>query len=360
MYTLNLLRALTRLDQAHDYVVYARSHALRFLGDLPSHCEVKDIGAKSRAMRLFWEQVQLPVDLRRRRARLLHSPHHTTPITWCPCPRLLTVHDVTFFILPERYPLVRRFYFQALTLTSARRSRAVLVPSGSVADEATSFLGLARSRISVTPEGVDPAFRPLDREQCQQLASERYRLPPHYLLSLGTREPGKNREAILWAMRYLVDLGLDSHLAVVGQAAWGATAEEEMAANLGLADRVHFTGYVPQEHLPALYNAASVFVFPSLHEGFGLPVLEAMACGTPVITSNVSALPEVAGDAAILVDPGDAHAIADAVNHVWSEPTERERRSRAGIERAAAFTWDACAAKTLEAYRRVLGEDGSA
>jgi glycosyltransferase involved in cell wall biosynthesis len=357
MYTLNLLRALSRVDRDHDYVVYARSHTLPFLDELPPHFEVRDIGAKSRWLRLLWEQVLLPLDLRRRRARLLHSPHHTTPIAWCPCPRLLTVHDVTFFILPERYPLVRRLYFQMLTLASARRSRAVLVPSTSVADEAATFLGLARPKISVTPEGVDPAFRPLDRTQCQKLASEGYGLPADYILSLGTREPGKNREAILWAMRYLVDLGLDPHLAVVGQAAWGAAQEEQTASKLAMRERVHFTGYVPQEHLPSLYNAASVFVFPSLYEGFGLPVLEAMACGTPVVTSNVSALPEVAGDAALLVDPRDPHAIADAVHSVWSDPAERERLSRAGMERAASFTWEACARATLAVYRRLLGED---
>ena len=355
-YTLNLVRALARIDGDHDYVVYARTHTTPYLGGLPANFDVVDIGEKSRWSRLLWEQVSLPLDLKRRKARLLHSPHHTTPIPYCPCPRVLTVHDVTFFILPERYPLVRRLYFQMLTIAAARRSKAVLVPSSSVADEASSFLGLPRARISVTHEGVDPAFKRLDRAACSKLALERYDLPEGYLLSLGTREPGKNREAILWSMRYLVDLGGDPHLAIVGQRAWGAAQEEGLVAQLGLEDRVHFTGYVHQEDLPALYNAASVFLFPSLYEGFGLPVLEAMACGTPVVTSNVSALPDVAGDAAILVDPHDAHAIADAVNLLWNDAAEAGRLRSAGLERAARFTWEACAEATLAAYRRVLGE----
>ncbi len=356
MYTLNLVRALGRVDHHHDYVVFARTHTLAHLAGLPPAFEVVDIGAKSRARRLLWEQAWLPFDLKRRGAKLLHSPHHTTPLLYSPCPRVLTVHDVTFFILPQRYPLPRRMYFQLLTMFSARRARAVIVPSASVADEARSFLGLTSARLAVTPEGVDAAFRPLDKKECARIARERYGLPDGYLLSLGTREPGKNREAILWAMRYLIDLGADPHLAVVGQAAWGTEQEEAAVERLGLRARVHFTGYVPQDDLPALYNAATVFLFPSLYEGFGLPVLEAMACGTPVVTSNVSALPEVAGDAAILVDPPDAHAIADAVNLIWTDGAEAARLREAGLARAAKFTWDACAEATLSVYRRALGE----
>jgi glycosyltransferase involved in cell wall biosynthesis len=356
MYTLNLLRALLRLDRDHDYVVYARSHALSYLQDLPRHAAVVDIGPKSRSLRLLWEQVALPLDLRRRRAGLLHSPHHTTPLLWCPCPRLLTVHDVTFFILPGRYPWPRRLYFQFFTLLGARRAAAVLVPSASVSDDVHNFLGISRHSITVTPEGVDPAFQPLDQADCRRLARERYGLPEGYILSLGTREPGKNRGAVFWALRYLMDAGADPHLAVVGQEAWGAGEERDAVQKLGLGEHVHFLGYVPQDDLPALYNAASVFVFPSLYEGFGLPVLEAMACGTPVVTSGVSALPEVAGDAAVLVDPNDAHAIADAVNYIWSSPAEAERLRRAGLERAASFTWDACAEATLALYRHALKE----
>lgn len=250
MYTLNLLRALARVDHDHRYVVYAQSHTAPHLGGLPEDFEVVDIGAKSRARRLLWEQVQLPFDLRRRRARLLHSPHHTTPIPYSPCPRVLTVHDVTFFIVPDRYPRGRRLYFQLMTMASARRSRGVLVPSASVRDEAASFLGLPASRFVVTHEGVDPDFRPLGRDACARLARDRYGLPDGYLLSLGTREPGKNREAILWAMRYLLDVGGDPHLAVVGQAAWGAAQEEALARQLQLSDRVHFTGYAPRKSFP--------------------------------------------------------------------------------------------------------------
>jgi glycosyltransferase involved in cell wall biosynthesis len=354
VYTLRLIEALTRIDHDHDYVVYARTHALRLLRDLGANATVVDIGQKSRTTRLLWEQLRLPLDLKRRGAKLLHSPHHTAPVAYCPCPRVLTVHDVTFFILPQRYPLTRRLYFQVLTMLAARRAKAVLVPSRSVAEEARPFLGIAVQRIEVTPEGVDPAFAPVDAKAAAAVAQGRYGLPPGYLLSLGTREPGKNREAILWAMRYLLDLGLDPYLAIAGQEAWGGDADSLAADKLGLRERVYFTGYVPDDDLPALYSAASAFVFPSLHEGFGLPVLEAMACGTPVVTSNISSLPEVAADAALLVDPQDAHALADAVSRIWSDPAEAQRLRDAGLARAAKFTWHACAEATLAVYRRLL------
>ena len=356
VYSIELIRALSRVDGEHDYLVYARSHALPLLSGLGARVRLVDIGVKSRAARLVWEQVALPLDLRRRGARLLHSPHHTTPLVWSPCPRVVTVHDVTFFILPKRYPLTRRLYFQALTMLAARRAGALLVPSESVAEEARAFLGIPVGRIAVTHEGVSAGFAPVAKDEASRVARESYGLPDGYLLSLGTREPGKNRERIFWALRYLLDIGLDPHLAVVGQEAWGAGAESGLVEQLGLEGRVHFTGYVAQDDVAALYSGASVFVFPSLHEGFGLPVLEAMACGAPVVTSNTSSLPEVAGNAAILVDAEDPHAIADAVARIQSDAATAARLRGAGLMRAAGFTWEACAEATLAVYRRVLGE----
>ena len=264
---------------------------------------------------------------------------------------------MTFFHLPDRYPATRRLFFQSMTRLAARRAAVLLVPSASVREDLHTFLRTPLERIVVTYEGVDPSFRPLDRGECVALARERYGLPQGYLLSLGTREPGKNREVLLRALRRLVDAGRDLHLAVVGQSGWRLEDEQRAVRDLGLGARVHFTGYVPQADLPALYNAASVFVFPSLYEGFGLPALEALACGVPVVTSNVSALPEVVGDAALLVDPHESQAIADAIARALDDEGLRALLVQAGLERAAGFTWDACAEATLAAYRKVLGEE---
>jgi glycosyltransferase involved in cell wall biosynthesis len=357
MYIINLVRALAQTDSEHDYVVYLRHHSLAAFSDLPKSFTLSDTGEQSRWQRQLWEQAWLPLDLRKRNAALLHSPHHTTPFVYSPCPRVLTVHDVTFFILPERYPWPRRRYFQLMTALSAAKAAAIVVPSESVRGEVGRFLKVRETEVTVTHEGVDPAFRPLGKAECTA-ARERYGLPEKYLFSLGTREPGKNRQAIFLALRRLVDEGRDLYLVVTGQAAWGATKEQEGIEALGLRERVHFTGYVAGDDLPALYNGAAAFVFPSLHEGFGLPVLEAMACGVPVVTSNVSALPEVAGDAALLVDPNDAAAIAAAIGRLLEEPALAAKMRAAGIERARSFTWEACARRTVAVYKRALGETG--
>ena len=354
-YTLSLIRALAQRDRDHAYVVYARAPSLSELQDLGPSFELVNLGPMSRARRYLWEQTGLPLDLRRRRVALLHSPHHTTPFI-SPCPRIVTIHDVTFFLIPERYPLTRRLFFQAATYVSAKRAHAIIVPSESAATDLRTVLHPPAPRVHITYEGVDPSFRPLDRKESARQARERYGLPAGYLLSLGTLEPGKNRSTLVRALRQLVDGGRDVNLAIVGQKGWGDGRELDDVRALGLQERVHFTGYVPHVDLPLLYNAASAFVFPSLHEGFGLPALEALACGTPVVTSDRSALPEVAGGAALLVDPEDAAAIATAVARILDEPHLAARLRQAGIERAAAFTWGACAEATLNVYRHVLGE----
>lgn len=354
-YIISLVRALAIVDPTRPYVIYARSHALRHFEGLPASFDLVDVGGLTRWRRQVWEQTALPFDLRRRGVRLLHSPHHTTPL-FSPCPRVVTFHDVTFFILPERYPFVRRHYFRIMTLLAARKARRILVPSEAVRDDLRTVMRVAPDQTSVTYEGVDREFRRLDRYECAALAQERYGLPPGYLLSLGTREPGKNRENVFRALRRLLDQGRDLHLAVVGQTGWKLEREEAALQDLGLEGRVHFTGYVPQADLPALYNAARCFVFPSLYEGFGLPALEAMACGVPVVTSNVSSLPEVVGDCALKVDPTDAEAIAEAIARILDDETLATLLGQAGIERAAEFAWEGCATATVSVYRQVLGE----
>jgi len=350
-YTLSLIHALSRVDRQHDYVVYARSHSLPELQGLAPAFTVADVGALSRGKRYVWEQTGLPMDLRRRGARLLHSPHHTTPLL-CPCPRVVTVHDVTFFLLPQRYPASRRYFFQVATRLSVLRAAAVIVPSHSAASDLDATLHPPAAKVHVTYEGVDAAFQPADEATVAALR-ERYGLPPGYLLSLGTLEPGKNRAVLVEALRRLAAAGRDVHLAVAGQSGWG---DDPSLSDATLTGRVHRLGYVPQADLPALYSGASVFVFPSLHEGFGLPVLEAMACGTPVVTSDRSSLPEVADDAALLVDPTDAAALTTAVASLLDDGVRSSRLRESGIERAKGFSWDACATATLQVYRRVLNE----
>jgi glycosyltransferase involved in cell wall biosynthesis len=351
-YVVSLIDALTRCCDDFDYAVYARRQALPFFEPRPG-VSLVDAGALGRGRRYVWEQTGLPLELRRRRPALLHSPHHTTPLL-APCPRVLTVHDLTFFLLPERYPLSRRLFFQAMTRLSVQRAELLLVPSAAVADDLVRLLSVRRERVRITPEGVGASFRPLLEPDPAAPVREKYGLSPCYLLSVGTREPGKNRLVLFRALRAVCDRGFDVQLAVVGQEGWLSRHESAAVESLGLGARVRFTGYVPEDDLVRLYNGAAAFLFPSLYEGFGLPVLEAMACGTPVVASDVSAIPEVAGDAALLVDPRDPGAIAGAAAALLTDEALRLRLRQAGLTRAAAYTWEACARATAEAYLDVL------
>ncbi|MGE0058898.1 MAG: glycosyltransferase family 4 protein [Dehalococcoidia bacterium] len=352
LYALNLARALPTVDRDHDYVIYAKSHSLPLLEGVPA--TIVDVGPLRRLRRYVWEQFELPADLKRRGVSLLHSPHYTLPLRR-PCPCVVTVHDLTFFLLPGRFRATRRVPYQLATFAASRLADRIIVPSESTAADLRRVLKTRASKIVVTPEGAGPEFRPVEPEEAAEVAAK-YGLKPGYLLSLGTREPNKNRGAIIRALHFLVSGGRDLQLAVVGGGGWRTETEQAAIEGLGLTRRIDYTGYVEQEDLPALYSAAGVFLFPSLHEGFGLAALEAMACGVPVVTSNTSSLPEVVGDAALMVNPQDPRALADAVARILDDPALAARLREDGPRRAAAFTWEACAEKTIAVYRELLGE----
>ena len=373
VYTYELVRALAAVDSENEYVIFARGG---HFDDLPPKADpppaepairqtpvgpglrVLKVRAPSRPLRLLWEQTVLPWRLRQLGIDVLHSPHHTTPLARLRrgCQRVVTFHDLTFFLLPERYPPTRRLYFQTMTRLSARVADAVIVPSEAVRGDVLRILpasGGPPERVFVIPEAAGTAFHPQDAAAIEAVR-RRYGLEGPFLLSVGSLEPGKNRERLLQAFARLRAQGLKHTLVVAGQRAWRCEGEAPLARRLGLADSVRFLGHVPQADLPALYSAADLFVFPSLYEGFGLPALEAMACGTPVVASNVSALPEVVGDAALQVPPLDVEALADAVERLLRDDRLRSDLRERGLERARQFSWEKAARQTVEVYHRVV------
>jgi glycosyltransferase involved in cell wall biosynthesis len=359
VYTYELARALAAVDSENEYVIFARG---THFDDLPASrpgIRVVKVRAPSRPLRLLWEQTVLPWSARGGRGLgidVLHSPHHTTPLVRPSpdCARVVTFHDLTFFLLPKRYPTTRRLYFQVMTRLSARVADAVIVPSEAVRGDVTRILRLPPERVFVILEAAGPAFHPQDAVAIEAVRRQ-YGLEGPFLLSVGSLEPGKNRERLLQAFARLQARGLTHTLVVAGQRAWRYEGEAPLARRLGLAESVRFLGNVPQADLPALYSAADLFVFPSLYEGFGLPALEALACGTPVVASNVSALPEVVGDAALQVSPLDVEALADAMERLLRDDRLRSDLRERGLERAAQFSWEKAARQTAEVYHRVAG-----
>jgi glycosyltransferase involved in cell wall biosynthesis len=353
MYAIQLVRALAARGRGDGYALFTHSPALDEIVGGRRDWRIERVHAGSRPLRLAWEQVMLPGAIERLRIDVLHSTHHTLPLRPVRARRVVTVHDLTFFRLPARYPPARRLYMQALTRLSVRAADAVIVPSEIVRLDVLRLFDLPEERVVAIHEAAAPGYAPMDREAAAATAA-RYGLRAPYVLSVGSSEPGKNRGRLFRALSQLRAEGHECTLAVVGQAAWGRDAEERAVESLGLGDAVRFLGYVPQSDMTALYNAATAFVFPSLYEGFGLPVIEAMACGVPVLTSNVSATAEVAGDAALLVNPRSVEEVRDGLRRLLTEPALRDDLGARGSARAAQFSWARAAEETYAVYRRLV------
>ncbi len=302
--------------------------------------------------RALWEQTVLPGLVRRDRVDVLHGPVNVAPLL-APCATVVTVHDLAYLRLPDRLPTGRRRYFAALTRASVRRASRVLAVSESTKRDIVELLGVPPEQIAVTPLAADPSFRPVTGEALEVFLGEQGIVRP-FVLSVGTLEPRKNLPTLLRAFaRIAAEMPHD--LVLAGPEGWMTDEIHETRRRLDLGDRLRFTGYVDAEALPAWYSAADLFVYPSLYEGFGLPPLEAMACGTPVITSDVSSLPEVVGDAGLTVPPTDEMALAEAMRRVLGDPAIGADLRKRGLERAKRFSWEQTAALTVAAYRDAAG-----
>jgi glycosyltransferase involved in cell wall biosynthesis len=273
---------------------------------------------------------------------------------------VLTIHDLTFVRFPERFNALKQRYLSTLTRFSARRSQQILADSLATKRDVERYFRVRPEAVHVVYPGVDGDFRPLDRgdpTDVRRLVEFRRRhgLPERLVLYLGTLEPRKNVDKLVEAFALLVRRGLPHALVLAGGKGWNYEAIFRAVETHGLQNRVLFPGYIDRAEQPLWYNAATLFVYPSQYEGFGLPPLEAMACGVPVITSNTSSLPEVVGSAGTTVDPTNVEALAEAMAQTLSDAGRRDGLAAAGRAQAARFTWPAAAEGCVAAYRRAAG-----
>ena len=306
-----------------------------------------------RPARIAWTQLLAGRAARAAGADLLHGVHYELPLT-ARLPQVVTVHDLTLVTHPEWHEAAKVRYFGWAMRRAVARATRVLCVSATTARDLAERLEVPAGRVDVTPLGTDLRPAPPDRVEAVR---RRLGLDGPYLLGLGTVEPRKDLPTLVRAFAALAG-ELPHRLVLAGLAGWGSGALAAAVAASGVADRVLHAGYVPEADKAALLSGADVFVYPSRYEGFGLPVLEAMACGAPVVTTTGGSLPEVAGDAATLVEPGDDHALAAALAKLAGDPAAREDAAVRGRRRAAAFTWERCAELTAAAYRRALGDPG--
>jgi glycosyltransferase involved in cell wall biosynthesis len=298
----------------------------------------------------------IPYMVRQEQVDVLHMTYNA-PFWTRQSAQVVMVHDLAYKLYPHYYSPRVRWVLATLVPLSARRAERVVVPSEHTKKDVAREYGVPEHKILVTPEAAAPEFRVVEDQTRIETTLSRYSIRRGYLLAVGNLEPRKNLGRIVRAYAALLSRGSFAHqLVIVGQAHWQGSVVGREIKERGLEKHVVLTGYLPTEELVDLYNAADVFCYPSLYEGFGLPILEGMSCGAPVITSRVSSMPEVAGDAALLVDPKSEQELAQAMERILADVKLRREMREQGLRRAAEFSWTRTAERTLQAYREACAE----
>ena len=303
------------------------------------------------AIRIVWEQTILPRELARLGPDLLHGTAYALPVGW-PGPGVVTMYDLSFLRFPNAFKPANRIYLTATTRATARRARRIVTISEHARRDIVRFLSVPEQRVDVAYPAAEFRYHRLPAEQVRAFRVA-HDLPEVFVFAVGTLEPRKNLVGLLHAYARL--RAKRPPLYVAGGVGWRFSPIFDTVRQLHLMDDVHFLGFVPEDELPLWYNAARLFAFPSLYEGFGLPVLEAMACGTPVVTSTAASLPEVAGKAAVLVPPQDTDRLAHEMERVLGDPQLQTEMRAAGRIQASRFSWRAMTDQTVTTYSRAVG-----
>ena len=360
IYSQRLIRALIDLAPDHRFRLYFNRPPAANL------FRAGNVESRIIPFRRLWTHIRLSWEVTRRSPEVLFVPSHVLPMLH-PRRSVVTVHDLGYLHFPEAHPTAQRLYLHASTRWNARASARVIADSQATKDDLIRHYRTPADKIVVAYPGLDPAIRRVQDPQHIQAVKSRYGIQSEYLLTIGTLQPRKNLSRLIEAFGKSSDdfsrrqqeatdptralrRVATTHplkLVIVGKKGWLYADLFKQVAQLGLADRVMFPGYLPDADKAALISGATALVFPSLYEGFGFPVIEAMACSTPVICSNTSSMPEAAGDAALLVDPLDTDAIATAIDRILSDIDLRRDLAERGVTQAAKFTWQACARLVL-------------
>jgi glycosyltransferase involved in cell wall biosynthesis len=353
-YVKNLLNCFAALDRKADFVTYV-SREDAFL-EIPARFHKRRV-AINPFLRLGFD---LPRRLRQDRPHLLHV-QYTAPV-FCPVPVVVSVHDVSFLEHPEYFTPFRALQLRYTVKRTVRAASRVLTPSEfskrRILDAYGDAYGLDDNKVVVLPNGVCSSFHVTSREIAQRWVQSSFGLSAPFVLSVGDLQPRKNHATLIRAFEQLVRAypQLPHHLVIVGKETWHAAAVRAAARKSSVADRIHFTGFVPDQDLLKWYGACDLFVYPSFYEGFGLPILEAMACGRAVACSNTSAMPEVADSAALLFDPHSVDDILLTMRDLLLNPELRARMERLGAQRAPMFSWEKTAGQTLDLYYEIAGQ----
>lgn len=365
-YARGLVHALADASPRHDYtLLWARAYdsggrelpRLDRLDQLPGHVRARRLPVQNRLMTAMWHRLRLPLPVEAFAGRLdlFHAPDFVAPPT-LRARRFITVHDLTFLVVPELAHPKLAAYLRSAVPRAVRSADHIFADSEATSSDLQRLLDVPAAKISVVYVGREAMFRPF---QAAERAAARVALgaagvpPGPYILSVGTIEPRKNHVGLLEAYAQVVRAGAPHRLIIAGKRGWLDEPVFATISRLDLGDRVVLLNFVPDEILPALYNQADLLVQPSFYEGFGIPVLEAMACGTPTMISSRPSLPEIAGGAAAVVEPDDPPALAAAIRDLLGDAERLGALRQLGLRRAAAFNWSDSAATVLARYHAI-------
>lgn len=364
MYALRTVESLLRIDPQNEYHLFLVEENERLTAPNLKKILIPDYDRMGRNR--WWENVMLPPYLRKHAIDLFFSPAYA--LTMYPRVQrvfpflaplksklIVTIHDVIGFVMPETFTWKMRLWLRVFASNAVRVAHHIIAISQTTKNDFVRFTGCAPEKVSIIHNSIDDRFCPIDDVRERQRVQKKYNLPDTFILYVGNIEPRKNLPVLGRAFSLLPEsIQRQYPLVIAGGLGWKTEPILESLKQYHQRGNIIFTGYIEDEDLPTLYNLASLFVYPSLYEGFGYPVLEAMACGIPVITSNRASLPEVAGDAAVVVDPYDTQGISRGMERALLDGKLRKELQRKGIERAAQFSWKRNAEETLELFSKVV------
>lgn len=350
-YSASLLKAMSELPEAAArpttlYVntsdIHAAAHNLGFA--LPPKWRIKAIPFPR-----LWTHIRLSWEMLRHGPGALFVPSHVVPL-WHPRKTAVTIHDLGYLAYPQAHKRLSRFYLHISTWFSARSARRVIAISEATKRDLIKHYGIKPGKIEVIYHGRDPIFAPVSDQATLSQTAAKYGVSQPYCIHVGTLQPRKNIGVLVDAWKLLRDTTQNPpQLLLAGKKGWLYNSLFEQVNSYNLGDLIKFADYVERDDLPALYSGALALTFPSLYEGFGLPALEAMSCGTPAIAANATSLPEVVGDAGILLGPNAAPVWAEAVKQLQASAQLRKELTERGLQQASKFTWEKCAQETWRA-----------
>lgn len=348
IYTQNLMDHLLPLDKENEYILFYRNP--EFLGRYAQydHVSEKLVTAPNK---LIWDQVKIPLEAKREKVDLIFHTKFTVPLL-TRCKTVMVLHGSEWFVYPQAYKLLDRNYIRVMMSRYCKKANFIISNSEMTKQDFVNILGVNQNKIQTAYFGFDSGFKPIGDKIFLEKIRRQYHLPEKFILFVGRIYSGKNFGNLVQAFSKL-HTGLPHKIVVAGHPRYGYERDLAKIEELDLQEKILFTGWVPQEDLVALYNLADLFILPSFYEGFGIPVIEAMACGCPVIASDAGALPEIAGGAALLIDPYNPDDLAEAIRKVLTEDRLRKELVERGLKRAREFSWEKCAKETLDVLDNV-------